>query len=70
MTRARSAAEERDFLIYYARVMLREAKARRGQNVTWMLDAASKAKRDAMAIRPAQEDLFAPARSAAITGGG
>ena len=37
----------RDFLISYARVMLREAKVRRGQNVQWMIDAAAKARRQA-----------------------
>lgn len=49
----------RDFLIYYARVMLREAKVRRGRNVQWMIDAAAKARRQAMSARPAQGDLFA-----------
>jgi hypothetical protein len=49
----------RDFLIHYARVMLREAKVRRGQNVQWMIDAAAKARRQAMCARPAQGELFA-----------
>jgi hypothetical protein len=49
----------RDFLLYYAGVMLREARARRGQNVEWMLAAAAKARRQAHALRPAQGRLFA-----------
>ncbi|RWC25890.1 hypothetical protein [Mesorhizobium sp.] len=52
--------QRRDFLIYYARVLLREAQARRGQNVDWMLAGAGRARREAMAIdvRPAQLALF------------
>jgi hypothetical protein len=48
----------RDFLLYYARVLLREAKARRGGNVEWMLAGAARARRQAQSIRPAQADLF------------
>lgn len=48
-----------DFLKYYAGVLLREAKARRGQDVQWMIDAAAGARRQAMAARPAQGELFA-----------
>ncbi|WP_136617046.1 MULTISPECIES: hypothetical protein [Mesorhizobium] len=52
--------QRRDFLIYYAKVLLREAQARRGQNVDWMLAGAGRARREAMVIdvRPAQADLF------------
>jgi hypothetical protein len=42
--------QKRDFLIYYASVLLREAKARRGQNVGWMLAGAARARREATAI--------------------
>lgn len=49
----------RDFLIYYAHVLLREARARRGHNVQWMIDGAARARRQAMALRPAQGELFA-----------
>jgi hypothetical protein len=64
--RARTPAEERAFLVYYARVLLREAGARRHQFASrntfyWDLLAwAAKARRDAAAIRlaPAQGDLF------------
>jgi hypothetical protein len=54
------AAERRAFLIYYARVMLREARARRGQRVAWMIAGAAKARREALAIdvRPAQMSLL------------
>lgn len=55
---ARELGQDRDFLIYYAKVMLREARARRGQNVAWMLDAAARARREVMAMAPAQPDLF------------
>lgn len=54
-------AKRRDFLLHYARILLREARARRGyRNVQWMLDGAAKARREALAIdtRPAQADLF------------
>ena len=51
----------RDFLLYYARTMLREAKARRGQNVQWMLAAAARARKQALAIQPVQLDLFGAA---------
>jgi len=55
-------AERRAFLIYYARVMLREAKLRRGQRgIAWMIAGAARARREALAIdlRPAQAELFA-----------
>lgn len=48
----------REFLIYYARVMLREARFRRGQNVRWMIEGAARARRQAMAARPVQGELF------------
>jgi len=52
--------DDPEFLLYYARVLLREAKARRGQNVAWMLAGAARARREAMAARtPKQMDLFA-----------
>lgn len=53
-------AEQRDFLIYYARVLLREHRARRGRyNVAWMLDGAIRSTREALAIdlTPAQGEL-------------
>lgn len=55
---SRCDPNSREFLIHYARVMLREARLRRGQNVGWMIDAAAKARRQALAARPAQADLF------------
>ena len=55
-------AEHRAFLIYYAKVMLRESAARRGRGAFhWTLFAwAQKARREAAAIdvRPRQRDLF------------
>jgi hypothetical protein len=56
----KTPAERREFLFYYARVLIREAKARRGSNVTWMIEGAAKARREAFAIdvTPAQKDLF------------
>ena len=52
--------EHRAFLLHYARVLLREARARRGQRVAWMIDGAARATREAMAIdlRPAQGVLL------------
>ncbi|MER8811439.1 hypothetical protein [Mesorhizobium sp. M0965] len=52
--------QRREFLIYYAKVLLREARARRGQNVDWMLAGAARARREAASIdlRPAQLGLF------------
>jgi len=38
-------ADRRAFLLYYAGVLLREAKARRGQNVGWMIQGAADARR-------------------------
>lgn len=49
----------REFLLYYAGVMLREARVRRGQNVGWMIEGAARARREAHALRPSQGDLFA-----------
>jgi len=44
-------AEQRAFLIYYARVMLREYRARRGwRGTAWMLNGAIRATREASAI--------------------
>lgn len=57
MTRA--LRNDRAFQIYYAHVLLREAKSRRGQNVEWMLSGAARARREALALRPEQVDLFA-----------
>ncbi|MCR6673265.1 hypothetical protein [Devosia ginsengisoli] len=56
----KSPAEQRDFLLYYAGVMEREADARPGQNCDWMRSGAERAKREAAAIdqTPAQGDLF------------
>lgn len=55
--------EKRDFLIYYARVLLREARARRKRSpdfAAFLMHCAAKARREAMAIdlRPLQGDLF------------
>lgn len=52
--------ERRSFLIYYAGVLLREARARRGQNVEWMLAGAARARRQAAAIdrSAGQGELF------------
>lgn len=47
-----------EFLKYYAGVLLKEARARRGQNVQWMIDGAARARRQAMATRPAQMEMF------------
>lgn len=46
------------FLEYYASVLQREADARPGQDVQWMIDGAKRARRQAAAVRPAQGDLF------------
>jgi hypothetical protein len=56
-------SERRDFLLYYARVMLREARARRKRSpdfAAFLLDCAARARREAQTIdtRPAQGDLF------------
>lgn len=59
--RPMTPAERRDFLLYYASVLLREARARRGRhNVAWMIDGAAQATREAAAIdlRPAQGVLL------------
>lgn len=49
--------EQRAFLIHYARVLLREARSRRGQNVDWMIAGAARARREAMAIQPAAKQM-------------
>lgn len=47
----RPPAEQRAFLIFYARVMLREVRARRGHKGNeWMLRAAANARRQAAGI--------------------
>lgn len=46
-----------EFLRFYARVMLREARAH--GRPRWMIDAALKARRQAAAYRPPQGELFA-----------
>lgn len=60
MMRPRTPAEERDFLLYYASVLEREADARPNQDVQWMLDGAARSRREASAIdlTPPQPDLF------------
>ena len=60
----KTPAEERSFRIYYARVLLREARARRRSNPKFAADLlawAGKARREALAIdvSPPQLDLFA-----------
>lgn len=60
-----SASERRSFLLYYASVLLREARARRGSTFAAVLLAgAGRARREALAIdlRPAQSDLFGGAK--------
>lgn len=61
--REQSPAQRRAFLIYYARISLREARARRHQGSFshTLLGWAGRARREAMAIRPAQGDLFGSA---------
>ncbi|PZU95525.1 MAG: hypothetical protein DI527_00520 [Chelatococcus sp.] len=54
-------AERKAFLIYYARVLIREARARRGTSFsTTLLEWAGKARREAAEIdvSPPQMDLF------------
>jgi len=56
--------EERAFKLYYARVLVREARARRTRSPDFsatLLSWAVKARREAYAIdiRPVQGDLFA-----------
>ena len=60
----------RSFLLYYASVLLREAKARRGENVQWMLTGAARARREAFAMRPAQAELFSAPVAVAQAGSG
>lgn len=62
MTRSPETPQERrDFLIYYARVNLSAARARRLDRPfsAMLLGWASKARLEAMTIRPPQGDLFA-----------
>lgn len=48
------------FLRYYARVLLREARARRGTPfATSLVQWANRARKEAAAIKPVQGDLFA-----------
>jgi hypothetical protein len=59
----RTPAEERAFRIYYARILLREARARRARSPRFAADLlawAAKARREAFAIdvSPAQMDMF------------
>lgn len=56
-----SPAEQRAFLLHYARVLLREYQARgRRPGWAWLLRGASNARREALAIdvRPAQREMF------------
>lgn len=47
------------FLVYYAGVLEREAAARPGQDVDWMIAGAERARRQAKELsRPVQGDLF------------
>lgn len=58
----KTPAEQREFLIYYAKVLLREARARRHQTAfhASLIGWAAKARREASEIdlRPAQGELF------------
>ena len=60
--------ERRSFLIHYARVLLREARARRHQRrfAAFLLKGAARARREARAIdtRPAQGSLFSALQEA------
>ena len=48
-----------EFLEFYASVLEREAAARPGQNVGWMIVGAERARQQAAQARiPAQADLF------------
>lgn len=52
---------DREFLLYFCRVMLREARARRHQPtfVAFLLNGAARARREAMELPKAnQSDLF------------
>jgi len=51
------------FLRYYARVLLREAKARRGTEFSrFLIECAARARREAIAtVKPVQPDLFGSA---------
>jgi hypothetical protein len=56
---SRTPEQERDFLIYYSRVLMREAAARRARDPRFartLLEWAARARRNAQAIdlRPAQ----------------
>ncbi|WEK42937.1 MAG: hypothetical protein P0Y64_16590 [Candidatus Sphingomonas colombiensis] len=59
---SQTPAEQRDFEIYYARVLMREARARRRARSfsAALLEWAGNARRRALAINisPAQPDLF------------
>lgn len=51
--------DSREFLIYYAKVCLREARARRGRPfANDLLQWAANARRRASEARPAQGELF------------
>ena len=62
-------SERRAFLLHYARVNLREVRARRHQRAfaAWLMASAARARREAQAIgtRPAQRDLFGALQEAA-----
>ena len=48
-----------EFLRYYARVLLREAKARRGTEFgKWLAQCANRARKEAAGFKPAQGSLF------------
>lgn len=64
MATDKTPADQRAFLFYYARVLLREARARRRSSpkfAAWLMACAGRARREALAIdvRPAQADMFA-----------
>lgn len=63
----RTVKRDRDFLIYYAKVLLREAAARRdsrGGFHALLLNGAARARRDAYALRNPQLELFDGASNA------
>lgn len=60
MSAPQTPAQRRDFLLYYAGVLEREADARPNSDCQWMRDGAARARREAddIDLRPRQGDLF------------
>ncbi|GLT03073.1 hypothetical protein GCM10007897_45160 [Sphingobium jiangsuense] len=50
--------EQRAFLLYYARVRIAQARSRRSSRwKAWHLEAAARARREAMTIQPAAKQM-------------